>query len=94
MNGTLKIERLGGLAGFGLPQSRLRSVGQLDLSALPAHVLSAVDALFDRPNDPQHSPDAFRYRLTRSTPAGEHTIEVPESAVPEAVSSAVQDELL
>ena len=94
MAGLLKIERLGGFAGFGLPSGRVRSIGQLDLSALPSHLRAAIDALFDRPPAPQHMPDAFRYKLTRTTPSGENTIEVPESAVPQAVADAVKDELL
>ena len=94
MAGTIKIERVGGLGGFGLPGGKLRSFGQLDLANLPAHIQAAVEELFNKPASGQHMPDAFRYRLTRSTPSGEHTVEVPESDVPEAVANAVKDELL
>lgn len=91
---TIKIERVGGLGGFGLPGGKLRSFGQLDLANLPAHIQAAIDDLFNKTPSGQHTPDAFRYRLTRSTPSGDHTVEVPESAVPEAVANAVKDELL
>ena len=94
MADTIKIERVGGLGGFGLPGGKLRSFGQLDLANLPAHIQAAVEELFNKPASGQHMPDAFRYRLTRSTPSGEHTVEVPESDVPEAVANAVKDELL
>jgi len=90
----LKIERIGGLAGFGLPGSRLKSRGELSLSDLSPADRSAVDALFDskvRAVTPM--PDAFRYRITRQTAKGPQTIEVLEERVPAALRNSLKDEL-
>ena len=90
----LRVERVGGFAGFGLPGSRLRSVGELDAGTLGSADRAAVDALFE-PRRPaaKRLPDAFVYRITRSGPSGEETVEVPESQVPESLRDCVQDEL-
>jgi emfourin len=92
----LNIEKTGGLANFGGARSRIRSRGQLDTNSLSATELKAVEALFRKParSASPTSADAFRFRITRSTAAGEETIEVPESDVPLAVAFAVKDELL
>lgn len=89
----LEVERVGGLAGFGGPGSRLRSHGQIDLSTLSSSDQQAIESLFSRPPaDPPH-PDEFRYRLTRRTDQGPQTIEVPETRVPDPVRSAVKDDV-
>lgn len=91
----LKIERIGGLAGFGLGKSRLRSRGSCALEDLSAPDRAAVEKLFaarGKTSAPQH-PDAFRYRITRTTSAGTETIEIPESVVPLSLSSIVKDEI-
>ncbi|HEY4079903.1 MAG TPA: protealysin inhibitor emfourin [Burkholderiaceae bacterium] len=94
----LQVERLGGLAGFGGSGGRLRSHGEVAASALSARDQQAVHALFaqpsssSRPAPPSH-PDGFRYRLTRQTPQGPQSVEVPEAHVPEAVRAVVKDEL-
>ena len=89
----LKIERIGGLAGFGLPGSRLTSKGDLALTDLSESDRSAVDALFDSPVKPRSMPDGFRYRITRQTPKGPKTVEVTEDRVPMSVRNSVKDEL-
>jgi hypothetical protein len=95
--GTLKIERIGGLAGFGLAGSKLSSSGEQVLSALSAADQAAIEALF---HGPAHQPgldqtrDGFRYRLTRVTNGKNQTVEVPESAVPSALMACVSDKLL
>jgi len=91
----LKIERVGGLGGFGLPGSRIRSQGMLESAELAPHVRAKVDKLFDQA-DPTEAPwaDGFRYRITRMTPHGSQTIEVPESVVPDELQNSVVDELL
>jgi hypothetical protein len=94
-SGSLNIERVGGLAGVGLPGSRIRSQGEVDLATLPPEDQKIVDLLFTS----QHSSapgvaDGFRYRLTRNTPSGNQTVEVPEHLVPSVVASAVKDELV
>ena len=98
MEGRLEIERLGGLAGFGLPGSRLRSRGQLDIAQLSAADRLAVDRLFDSPLEGKPARDdvrdAFRYRLTRQTAHGARTIEVSEQHVPAALKDCLSDELV
>ncbi len=90
----LTIERIGGLGGFGLPGSRLRSHGKLPLSDLSAADKDVVDKLFEGGGSPPDSrnPHGFRYRITRQTASGPQTVEAPESEVPAILSSAVTDE--
>jgi hypothetical protein len=94
----LKVERKGGLAGFGGPGSRLRSVGSVDLRTLSPGDRQAIDALFagaaaePTPGGPVQA-DAFQYHLTLETSAGERTVVVPEHKVPACVRDAVQDQM-
>jgi Emfourin len=95
--GTLKIERLGGLAGFGLPGSKLKSSGEQDIAALSTADQASLEALFRDPaaaKGSKHAADTFRYRLTRTKEGKDQTVEVPESAVPEALKTCVTDKLL
>jgi hypothetical protein len=95
--GTLKIERIGGLGGFGLPGSRISSSGEQAISALSAADRALVEALFQNPERHQGSGqerDAFRYRITRIIDGKNQTVEVPESAVPPAVKACVSDKLM
>lgn len=90
----LKIERVGGLAGFGLPGSHLKSKADLAMSELSPADRSAVDALFEsKEKASPPMPDAFRYRITRHTSKGPQTIEVAEDRVPMVLKSSVKDEL-
>lgn len=90
----LKIERMGGLAGFGLPGSRLKSRGQVALADLTAADRAAVDALFKGGHKPAATlPDAFRYRITLKSAQGDKTVEAAEHEVPAALREAVRDEL-
>ena len=94
--GVLKIEKIGGFAGFGLPNSRLRSEGQQAISALSAGDRAAVEALFNNPEGHQgtgQAPHEFRYRITRTTNGQDQMVEVPESAVPPALIACVSDKL-
>ena len=43
---------------------------------------------------PTAAPDAFRYKISRGAGADAEAVEVPEGALPHALASAVQDELL
>ena len=91
----LKIERLGGLAGIGLPGSRIRSQGQVDPSTLPPHDQKTVESLFaDNHRSTPDVTDGFRYRLTRKTSGGDQSVEVPEHLMPPILVSAVKDELI
>jgi hypothetical protein len=90
----LKIERFGGLAGMGLPGSRIKSRGQVAVSSLSAADRTAIDALFAGKAKPEPAlPDAFSYRITRHTAQGLKTIEVPGHRVPLALQNSVVDEL-
>lgn len=92
----LKIERLGGLAGFGLPNSRLKSFGRCKLSDLTDTDQKTVDALFADKNisgQPAQT-DVFRYRITRETAKGTETVEVPETLVPSSLVACVKDEIV
>ena len=90
----LTIERIGGLGGFGLPGSRLRSHGKLAVSELSDADRSAVERLFKggRAAPDSNNPHGFRYRITRETDSGPQTVEAPESEVPAALSGVVKDE--
>ncbi len=93
----LRIERLGGLGGFGLPGSGLQGQGTVQRSQLTPRVRAAVDELFASA-DQTHTraadaPDSFRYRITRVTRHGPQTVVVPESEVPEQLLAHVRDEL-
>ncbi|MDC8784721.1 protealysin inhibitor emfourin [Roseateles koreensis] len=95
----LTLERLGGLAGFGLPGSRLRSRGELVVAELSAADKLQVAALFAAHQQTSVAcaipPDAFRYRLTRhGEPARAVSIELQEAQVPSVLRDCVQDELL
>lgn len=90
----LKIERVGGFAGFGLPNARIRSVGVKPLSALSQQERQQVDALFGGTSASTEAvADGFRYKLSRQTPQGTETVEVPEADVPETLKASVRDEL-
>lgn len=93
--GRIDVERLGGLAGYGMPGARLRSRG-----FIMAHGLSLVDQatlqeLFLHPMEALvQARDAFRYSLTRQRDNRLHTVVVAEAAVPEAILNCLRDELV
>jgi hypothetical protein len=94
--GTLKIERKGALAGYGLPNSRLTSSGEQAISALSPEDQASVEALFRNPPSQQESGqvrDGFTYLITRVINGKDQTVKVPESAVPEALKACVTDKL-
>lgn len=88
----IRIEKLGGLAGFGT-RSHLRSIGEVDLDALPAPEREEAEALFDQPGDSGDAPggDRFRYRLTLESG---QTIELDGDKVPERLKNSVTDRLV
>ena len=94
---VLKVERLGGLAGMGLTGSHLRSRGEIDPAHLSLVDRKRVDVLFAGAGQgAAASPvrDGFTYRLTRSTAAGEESVEVAETALPASIAASVRDELI
>lgn len=93
------MERKGGLAGFGGPGSRVRSVGSIDLRTLSRGDREVIDELFagaaasdPTSGGPVHA-DAFQYHLTLVTATGERTVVVPEHKVPAPIRDAVHDEM-
>jgi hypothetical protein len=95
MRGVVKIERIGGLGGFGLPGSPLHSQGEAKLADLSPTDQRTVDRLFAQAPPPADgaAPHQFRYRLTRHTDRGAETVEAPENEVPAALVESVRDTL-
>jgi hypothetical protein len=90
----IKIERVGGLGGFGLPGSHLKSRGELSASDLSPADLHALDALFQgNAQQGESMPDGFHYRITRKIGSSEQTVEVPENSVPMTLKNSVKDTL-
>ena len=90
----VSVDRLGGLGGFGLPGSRIRSGGELPLAQLSDADRKSLDALFARgARKAAVMPDAFRYRITLTVAGSAKTIEVAEDDVPQAVRDCVRDTL-
>ena len=87
--GILKVERIGGFAGFGGPN--LRSDGEIDLARLTPRDRRIAEKLLVNGESVRDMPmDGFRFRLTG--PDGK-VVEVPETAVPQALRDCVQDRL-
>jgi len=90
----LKVERVGGFGGFGLPGSHLKSKGDVSISELPHDDLRVMDSLFQGGvHSGTPKTDGFIYRITRKI--GDHlkTIEVPEEHVPMSIRNCVKDTL-
>ena len=102
--GVLTVERVGGLGGFGLPGSHVRSRGQVALEQLSAEDRKAVEDLFAQRRGAKGSDkaspvrDAFIYRLSRPAGKGKgkgtECIEVREEQLPVALIQCVKDELV
>ena len=94
---TVKIERIGGVGGFGGPH--LKSRGELFLGDLSKADQAAVDALFASKGKARGAPvdanmrDGFSYRISRQTATGTETVEVSESMVPAVLRSSVRDSI-
>ena len=94
---TVKVEKIGGLAGYGLPGSRLKSSGETAVSALSPADQAWVEASFQKPPHAQEAGnerDTHRYRITRTKNGRDQIIEVPEAVVPHALKACVIDKLL
>jgi hypothetical protein len=95
---TLRVERVGGLAGMGGTNSHVRSQGQVDDDALSSDDREAIETLFRSKEKRQAKlsevRDGFRYKISRATAAGVETVEAPESAVPAILARCVKDELV
>lgn len=85
-----RIERTGGLAGFGSPASRVKSVADVELDELAPADRTAVEALFRRgPREVAPVTDGFVYRLTR----GAEQAQALEDEVPSAVLDRIQTQI-
>lgn len=97
--GILKVERIGGLAGFGGANSRLKSDGEIAFAALSLSDQKAVEALFKTGGKAASSQmrDGFSYRVTRrgnmGAGAAGDTILVPEDKIPAALIACVKDRI-
>jgi len=91
----LKIERIGGIAGFGLPRSHLRSRGALDYDLLSDADKKKVQKLFAAggAKDSPTMRDGFVCRITWQSDDDNRTIEVPEALVPRALTATIRDEI-
>ena len=92
----LKVERIGGFAGFGNPGAHIRSRGQIEFESLSEADRQLVERLFmtHSAGRPPAYADGFAYRISRSAKLGTETIEVPEAALPSAIVACVKDELI
>ncbi|MFM7315450.1 MAG: protealysin inhibitor emfourin [bacterium] len=89
-----RVEKLGGLAGFGGPLSRVKSVGQMDESALDEPVRQFLRDRFASTSSTETMgrPDEFQYKITLETSGVEKTIILPESQTPLVIRQSVRDE--
>ena len=88
----VKVERVGGLAGFGGP--RLKSAGEVALSALSAKDRKAIEAMFrGAARAGAGKPDGFVYRITQRSRGVTKTVEASEEHVPEAIRNCVKSAL-
>ena len=96
----IRVERMGGVAGFGLAAGHLRSFGTIDTATLTPSEQKILDLLFSHRAQGKaaaHSGpacDAFCYLLSRGSGAATETIEAAEAALPAAVVQCVRDELV
>lgn len=93
--GRIDVERLGGLAGYGMPGSRIRSRGHILAKDLSLADQSALRTLFIQPAEaPSWMRDGFRYHLTRQSDCGPQTVVAIEATVPEIIRECVRDEII
>ena len=94
----LKIERTGGLAGFGAPGSHIASRGEIASDSLSAQDRQAIEILFKTHKKNGRSKslvrDGFSYRISRTIAGVDEIIEVPETEIPAALIQCVKDELI
>jgi hypothetical protein len=92
----LKVERIGGLAGFGGFGSKIKSRGEVSLASLSDEDQATVEHLFGATSSkpkPSALRDGFCYKISRTSSKGSVTIEVPEHAVPDSIARCVKDQL-
>lgn len=92
----LSVERIGGLGGFGLPGSHLKSKGEISTNALSQEELRKLDAYFEGTLSTKSSSktaDGFKYRITKKVGADLKTIELSEELTPALIRNCVKDTL-
>jgi hypothetical protein len=90
----IKIEKLGGFAGFGV-SAHLRSEGEVELGKLPEADREKVEKLLAK--DDHDHPDSlsrFVYRLSWEEHGKTRSIDVAEDDLPESLVAAVKDRLV
>jgi hypothetical protein len=92
----LRVERIGGFAGFGGPNSKLRSVGEIDTEQLSSEDKKVVEELFvsTKKGKSTVARDTFRFKISRVTSKGSESIEAEEENVPDVVRRCVRDEII
>jgi chemotaxis receptor (MCP) glutamine deamidase CheD len=93
----LQVEKIGGLTGFGLPGSKLKSRGERAFGDLSSADQAAVEEMFRNSASRKkidQARDSFRYRITRIMDGQQRTVEVPETVVPAILKACVSDELI
>ena len=92
----LKIEKIGGFAGFGGQKSHLRSRGEIDIEKLSKEDKNTVENLFQskRSLETSKGVDTFKYRVSRMTSNGMQSVEADESEIPNALKQCVRDEII
>ncbi len=93
--GMLKVERIGGLAGYGGAGSRLKSEGSMQFAALSPDDQQQIETMFQMrmKADASQTRDGFRYRISRGGGAAGDVIEVPEDKMPAALIACVKDRI-
>ncbi len=90
----IKIERKGGLAGFGSANAHLQSIGEIAMDELSKEDKKIVKDLFkikDKLVDNKKN-DGFHYTISKETAKGIESIIVEEEKIPEAIKQCVKDE--
>jgi len=88
----ITIQRMGGIAGYGTPNSKIVSRGTVSLDSLNATDRDATTALFQSFGQglPEtQSRDTFWYRVSTSDGG---TVDVPEDAVPKVLLDSIHDD--
>jgi hypothetical protein len=93
----IEIQKLGGLAGIGLPGSRIRSQVELRGSDLSPEERSSIEKLFEPKAADGGGPpaaDPFRFQITLNSGRSRHEIVVGQADLLESLQARVHDELI
>ena len=93
----LRLQRTGGIGGFGIPGSRVVSQGEVDMDALSTMDRRVVEALFQKKSRDESASlhrDGFSYRLSRLVEGNEEVITITESELPQVLRECIHDEFV